>query len=410
MPKVTEGTADDVMGGAQGVQAEPKAQGDGRAAAEGKAKAPGGQEEDAVVKAYREERDTRQAVTDAGKKLYHEEQGLAGMGTGLESLMAQLKEKMDKMATRKGVIQKLQEEQAEAETLLEKRKTDRLAAVAKRSAAQTNRLVDASILLGESSNVLAGSATTAPAAPEVVVEAAKPVVSAWAPVPIGTPEAVTTVATEIGEPNDKMDGDDDADSESDAETIADTAVDTYDEWREHMAKWVFFAAHGEPAPEALVRFFCGVGDDAAATAATLGKVVDEIRDKCWAERLGEASDMAAIQAVQDAGDMAKAYEMRKAQGMYAADRFTKLQAELLSKLDAGLEKLRTERTGKVKSGKFVAAANIKIAAKKGGARKVKGSKNKAEKKAAAQVIAVRDAKQKAAEELKKGVEAASSTN
>ena len=124
------------------------------------------------------------------------------------------------------------------------------------------------------------------------------------------------------------------------------------------------------------------------------------------ERIHEAQDMAAIQKVQDTGNMALAYEMRQQQGLYAADKFANIHAELIQKLDAGMEDLRTARTGMVKSGEFVAAASIKIATRRG-AKSVKGSNVKADNKAAAKVAAVRaeklkaDAKLKGTEELKK---------
>ena len=115
--------------------------------------------------------------------------------------------------------------------------------------------------------------------------------------------------------------------------------------------------------------------------------------------------MAAIQKVQDTGNLALAYEMRQKQGLYAVEKYNSLRTELLEKLDKGMEDLRTERTGKVKAGKFEAATSIKLTTRRG-AKKVKGGNSKADQKAAAKVTAVRaekakaDAKIKGAEELK----------
>ena len=411
MPKTTEGTADVAMGGAQSNQAEPKAQGDGRAV-EGKAK-----EEEAVSKSYREERDTRRAVTETSQKLHQEEQGLAGLGTKLESIMGQLKEQLEKMATKRANIVKLQEEQAEAEALLEKRKTARGEAVANKSAAQAARVLEARDLFDQCTRAVAtsgagdppvtgakvgavGAASSWNPVPEpatpVEAPAPIPVVSGWAPLPA---QAVGTSFPDSGGKMDKVNlGDDDEDC-SDAETEADVAICSIDDWREHMVRWVFYAAHSEAAPLELVRYFCGEGEDAPATEKALGKVVDEIREKCWVERLAEASDMAAIQAVQDSGDMVKAYQMRQAQGMYAADKFAEIRAELLGKLDQGMEALNSERQGKVKAGKFVDAAGVKVATRRG-AKKTKGTKTKQEVLAAKKVADVAKAKLKAANELK----------
>ena len=407
----TAGAADSATGGAQSAPAAPRAQGNGQTA-EVKAAKVGGLEEEAVNKAYREERDTRQGITDMAKKLGHEEQGLAGLCTGLERIVGQLKEQLEKIRVKKGVIHKLQEEQVEAEGLLEKRKADRATAVASRSAAQAARVGDTATLLDESTTALAGTGSSTsgvgssdpppvqlgvqPGAAASIAAGWAPVThSQWAPVIATAPD---TAFSDSGGVMDKVNYDDEEEW-SDAETEVEVAINSIGDWNNHMVRWVFSAPHGEPAPAALVLYYCGEGKDAAATATALGKVVDEIRDKCWTERLGEATDLAAIQAEQDAGNMVKAYEMREAQGLYAADKFRALRDELLHKLDQGMETLNKERSGRVKEGKFVATANVKMATKRG-VKKTKGAKTKQGEKASAQVNSVREAKLKAALEVK----------
>ena len=143
---------------------------------------------------------------------------------------------------------------------------------------------------------------------------------------------------------------------------------------------MFYATPGERAPEQLIRVFCGDGEGAIETALALGVVVDQLRDALWLERQGEAEDVAKIQAVEAAGEMDKAYNMRSAQGLYAASVFQQMRGLLFTKLDFGLNDLKTLRQEKVDAGTFVAATDVQYARKQrdhptgkgGSARKGKG--------------------------------------
>ena len=163
------------------------------------------------------------------------------------------------------------------------------------------------------------------------------------------------------------------DSDSDDETAAGADLNglDLDDWKEHMAAWVFYAAPGEGAPEQLVRVFCGDGEGSKDTATALGQVVDEIRSALWTERQGEAEDVEKIRKVEEAGDYPMAYNMRLAQGLYAQSKFKQMRSHLFEKLDTGLHDLKLARQAKVDDGTFV-AAKVHYKAKSAKSRKREG--------------------------------------
>jgi hypothetical protein len=151
-----------------------------------------------------------------------------------------------------------------------------------------------------------------------------------------------------------QDNDDDKGTDDESEDNMEEEITTLDAWREHFCQWAFHAGHGEPAPQGLVTFYCGVGKGADEMASKLGKTVDDIRDKLWQERRGEASDAEAIRLVEQAGEYQKAYDMRLAQGFYAAAKYQELREELLGKLATSLEELDKQRQDLLDKGEFTA--------------------------------------------------------
>ena len=331
---------------------------------------------------------------------------MAEMGTELERHMETLKKCADKMAERKGKLLELREEQAAAQRLHGERILAREKANEADNAAQGGRLAGALNLLGATTGLLGqigltpgglrpeqvqqapgngefsrGSGQGTIVAREVVAQAA-PIDPAVPQAPAPTPPAANATAPtppavlfpDSGGQMDKVNygegdgaGDDDmSSSDDDGETTADTELNGLDleDWKEHMAAWVFQASHGEAAPTQLVRVFCGDGEGKDETAAALGAVVDKIRNDQWAEIQGEAKDIAKIQAIEATGDMAKAYSMRQEQGQYAMDRYKQMRAQLFAKLDIGLNDLKILRQAKVDDGTFVAATGIRYKLKK----------------------------------------------
>ena len=332
-------------------------------------------EEQAVVDTDWEVTKAWKAVNSASNRVAAEEKAMAKMGTELEGYMQTLKLHADAMQERRSKLHELREENAAAYKLHGERLAARETAYAADNAAQGSRLASSVALLVSTTGLQghlgslvsqqgsAGSGTPAPGS----IAAATPLVAVKAEVsaaPTSTlPENGVQTVHLFSDSDGRMDAPnyyDGGESDSDDDTTAGTEINglELDEWKEHMAAWVFQATPGEAAPAQLVRVFCGDGEGKAETAAALGLVVDQIRDALWTERQGEAEDVAKIQAFEAAGDLLTAYNMRYAQGLYAQDKYKQMRAHLFTKLDFGLNDLKALRQAKVEDGSFVAAKEV----------------------------------------------------
>ena len=319
------------------------------------------------------------AVNSASNRVAAEEKAMAKMGSELEEYMQTLKQHADAMHERRNKLHELRQENAEAYKIHGERLAARERAYEADNAAQGGRLASSVNLLvattglqGHMGSLAAlhtqgggmGTGQGQGPASSGIPPAAAGTTANTAPLVAVKVEPASEPPMLFHDSGGRMDAPNFDDgggiSDSDDETSPGTEIDgvELDDWKEHMAAWVFQATPGEAAPSQLVRVFCGDGEGTTETAAALGQVVDQIRDALWIERQGEAEDVAKIQQVEAEGNLLMAYNMRAAQGLYAQDKYRQMRDHLFVKLDLGLNELKILRQAKVEDGSFVAAKDV----------------------------------------------------
>ena len=322
------------------------------------------------------------AVGSTNDQIGGVEEALVSMGSTLSKKMEDLKEYADRIAAKKKVLEKLQEEQKGAYQNYSAKICARDAAITIQKTDIGNQVAASYQLVG---TLLEGRAQVAATAtppvqvkeevvekpPDVQLEVAQDVAQEVSPTADEKAQEVGLFPDSGGamDPPNAYDpgGDDEVwgseDEGDDEGSVVEVELDTLEAWKVHMAQWVFEAKCGEGAPDNLVQFFCGSGEGCCAIAKDLGEQIDSIRNQLWEEQLGAAKDAEAIRKVEAAGDKEAGYQMRCTQGLYAEHRFASLRDDLYKRLDTALEGVHKARQTLVDSGDFV-AIKTKVAAKR----------------------------------------------
>ena len=321
---------------------------------------------DNAVAANRATNESWNAVDQSTKKEARELKELGDMQFRLDKILAQLKGHLEVMAQKRSSYQEATEENSASQVLYSARRAEQLVVQGNGLTVVSGRMESAWATIHQNE---AAKATTEAAKVE---PAATNTGGKWQPLPavvVATTTAELPAASpggfsDSGGAMDKVNYDDeggnnaDEDAElSDAETEAGVEITSLEEWKQHVAQWVFQSQPGDTPQESVIKYFNVWGDD--ETNKTLTQKITEIRDRSLSERMADISDSQAILDMEATGDTQAGYAMRIQRGLYSRAKFNELLTALRSEIDKAVLDLQAKRAEDIESGKVKESAKCK---------------------------------------------------